>query len=123
MTKIFFIDDDPITLNMLSKAVEHAGYQVITSVNPWEAIAVAREHKPDIIILDLNMPELNGIEVLSMLRSDATTAHIPILVLSAGAELDASENVLSAGGQAYLHKPLSMKKLLEIVDQYSNSHH
>lgn len=119
MNTILFIDDDPITLNMLSRAAEIAGFKVNTSVDPRESLAAAQDIRPDIIILDLNMPDMDGIEVLLNLRSKPETANIPVLFLSATADTEKARQVLAVGGQEFLTKPLSIKKLLEIIKKYT----
>jgi len=119
MNTILFIDDDPITLNMLSRAAEIAGFKVNTSVDPRESLAAAQDIRPDIIILDLNMPDMDGIEVLLNLRSKPETANIPVLFLSATADTEKASQVLAVGGQEFLTKPLSIKKLLEIIKKYT----
>ena len=67
MARILFLDDDPVTLTMLSKIVELAGHNALTTLSGREAIQIAIEHQPDLIILDMNMPDLSGIEVIEAL--------------------------------------------------------
>jgi two-component system cell cycle response regulator DivK len=122
MACILFIDDDPITLNMLTKVAEFSGHRVITSVSAVEAIKVAASEKPDLIIVDMHMPDMDGLQVLRALRNQEETLNTPTLVLSAGAEVDVHERVRKAGGQAYLQKPLSLKKLLEVIGEYTGKH-
>lgn len=119
MACILFVDDDPITLNMLTKVVELSGHQAITAVSAEEALRLADNDHPDLIVLDMNMPDMNGLEVLRSLRERDETKEIPAVVLSAGAEVDALDRVKEAGGQDYLHKPLSLKKLLEVIREYA----
>jgi DNA-binding response OmpR family regulator len=104
---------------MLSKIVELAGHDPITTLSGREAIDLAVERRPDLIILDMNMPDLSGLEVIEALRERAETQDIPALILSAGSEAESIARVLAVGGQGYLEKPLSMDKLLEVISSYS----
>ncbi len=118
MARILFLDDDPITLHMLSKIVELAGHEPLIAVTGAEALEIAGVQRPDMIILDMNMPDMDGITVIESLRAEDQTAHIPALILSAAAEVDFGDKVRAAGGQEYLQKPMNMAKLLEIIEKY-----
>ncbi|HVN56030.1 MAG TPA: response regulator [Anaerolineaceae bacterium] len=119
MARILFIDDDLITLEILGKAAEILGHQPILMATARPAIAMAAEQKPDLIVMDMMMPDLDGLEALSILRSSPETAETPVVILSAGAALDDEEKVLAAGGQDYLNKPVSLNKLLETIKKYT----
>ena len=118
MIKIFFIDDDPITLNMLSKAAEHAGYKVITSVDPRTAIDIASEFQPDVIILDLNMPDMDGLEVLSKIRKNVKTAHIPVVMLTAKGESSMIMRAQELKADDYITKPFDIPEFLATVRRF-----
>ena len=78
---------------------------------------LAREHHPDLVLLDLNLPDMSGSDVLRQLKTDPDTAGIPIVMLSADATVGALERLLAAGAHAYLTKPIDLKKLLQAVDE------
>ena len=121
MARILFIDDDPYTLETLGKAVEVFGHQPLWATNGQEALQVASQQAPDIIFLDMSLPDIGGIELIGKLRDVASLADTPILVLSASPELDAAELVLKAGAQAYLNKPIRLQTLLDTIKQYSSA--
>ncbi|MEN6410687.1 MAG: response regulator [Anaerolineaceae bacterium] len=120
MARILYVDDDPITLDILGRATEVLGHQPILAPSSNQALDTAQKELPDLIMLEMMMPGIDGITLLKMLREKETTAHIPVIVLSAGAALDDEDRVRAAGAQAYLTKPISLVKLAATIDQYSN---
>ena len=119
MARILFIDDDHITLEILGKAAEILGHQPILMATARPAIATAAEQKPDLIVMDMMMPDLDGLAALSILRAAPETTAIPVVILSAGAAPDDGERVLAAGAQGYLSKPVSLNKLLETIKKFT----
>ncbi len=120
MARILFIDDDHITLEILGKAAEILGHQPILLSTARPVISVATDQKPDLIMMDMMMPDTDGLAVLGRLRANADTAAIPVVILSAGAAIDDSERVIAAGAQEYLNKPVSLNKLLETIKKYTS---
>ena len=83
-------------------------------------VDLARDHRPDLILLDLNLPDIAGIEVMRLLRDDPTTRPIPVVVISADATSAQIRRLREAGARAYLTKPLDIKKFLGVVDEIRN---
>ena len=77
---------------------------------------LAREHRPDVILLDVNLPDIPGQEVLAQLRADPRTSDIPILVITADATATQMQRMLASGARAYLTKPLDVKRFLSVLD-------
>lgn len=121
MARILFIDDDPYTLETLGKAVEVFGHQPLWATNGQEAMQAASQQAPDIIFLDMSLPDIGGIELIGKLRGVVTLTDTPILVLSASPELDAAELALKAGAQAYLNKPIRLQTLLDTIQQHTSA--
>jgi CheY-like chemotaxis protein len=119
MAKIFFVDDEPITLQILGKAAQLLGHTPVLIDNSKEVLNRIDEERPDLIMMDMMMPEMDGLDVLSHLRSRPDTASIPVVILSAGAALDDRERVEAAGAQEYLSKPVSLSVLLETIKKYT----
>ncbi len=109
---ILVVDDEAHIRLMLTQELTEAGYQVLEAVNGAEGIALARRHKPALIILDVMMPDISGFDVTRLLKSDPTTAAIPILILSIVEDRDYG---LSLGASAYLHKPVEAQTVLDMV--------
>jgi len=119
MARILFVDDDHITLEILGKAAELLGHQPILLGAGRATLATAEEKHPDLIMMDMMMPDMDGLAVLSQLRSSPATSAIPVVILSAGAAVDDSERVRAAGAQAYLNKPVSLSILMDTIKQFT----
>jgi DNA-binding response OmpR family regulator len=106
------VDDEPDTIELVSFNLQNAGYEVITAADGCEALRKARRHAPDAIVLDLMLPELDGLEVCKVLQRDPVTEKIPILMLTAkAAETDRIVG-LELGARDYLTKPFSPRELV-----------
>jgi DNA-binding response OmpR family regulator len=104
-------DDDDDILQLVSFRLERAGYKVVTAADGQQALAAARQHQPDLAVLDVMMPGLNGYEVTRQLRADPATAAIPVILLTARVqEADVSRG-FEAGADDYLRKPFSPQEL------------
>lgn len=121
MARVLFVDDDPVTLTMLCKIAEIEGHEPLRANSGRTALEKAAEGTPDLIVLDMNMPDMDGLSVIRKLRADIDTQRIPVVVLTAGFELDAADMVLEAGGQAYRNKPIGMDELRDIILEYATS--
>lgn len=115
MYRILVVDDEPDLVELLSFNLRIAGYQVISAGDGPTAIALARQELPDLILLDLLLPELDGISVCEILRRSPDTATIPIIMLTAW-NSDLSRIVgMAMGANAYLTKPFKMRAILGSV--------
>ena len=110
-------DDDRDILALLALRLERAGYRVVQAVDGEQALSLARELLPDVVVLDVMMPRLSGTEVLAALRADGATAGLRVVLLSARAQEADVERGLEAGADAYLAKPFQAPELLEVVGQ------
>lgn len=109
MTKVLVVDDDPQLLRALRINLSVRGYEVMTAPTGSRALAVAAEHPPQVVILDLGMPDVSGIEVLAGLRGWLTA---PVIVLSARTDSSDKVGALDAGADDYMTKPFGMDELL-----------
>jgi two-component system, cell cycle response regulator DivK len=119
MARILFIDDDPMTLETLTNAVQIFGHQAMQASTGQQGLALATGQAPDLIFLDLSLADIDSLALVGMLRSQPATAAIPVLVLSAGPELDVAERVRAAGAQAYLSKPIHLQTLIDAINHYT----
>ena len=110
-------DDDRDILALLALRLEPAGYRVAQAIDGEQALSLARELLPDVVVLDVMMPRLSGTEVLAALRADGATAGLRVVLLSARAQEADVERGLEAGADAYLAKPFQAPELLEVVGQ------
>ncbi|MFA0733095.1 MAG: hypothetical protein LKKZDAJK_002825 [Candidatus Fervidibacter sp.] len=119
--KILVADDDPAILELVRINLEARGYQVLTVDNGADAIRIAMREKPDLLILDVLMPEVDGYEVMRVLKESPETAHIPIVVLTAYASDAGAMVSWMQGAESYLAKPFNPEELLMVVDRLLSS--
>lgn len=117
--KILVVDDETNILKTISICLRSAGHQVLSAVSGTDGVQKAFAHKPDLILLDILLPELNGLLVLEALREDERTSGTPIIVISGRAEDSDIEKALTKGANDYLVKPFKPVELLEHVHRYS----
>lgn len=114
--RILYIEDNLANLDLVKKVVgKHFGASVLPARQGALGIALAREHRPDLILLDLDLPDIHGIEVFEALAADPRTAAIPVIIVSADATDDAQKKALSAGVTHYLKKPLDIPLFLKTI--------
>jgi CheY-like chemotaxis protein len=115
---VLYIEDNLSNLRLVERLFEsRPDVELITAGQGRLGIDLARQHVPALILLDLHLPDINGNEVLEQLRSDPTTAHVPVIMLSADATARQSKRLLDAGADAYLTKPLDVRTLLTLLDE------
>ncbi len=115
--KILAVDDEPELTDLMHYHLVRAGHEVTTAANGWEAIHAVRANRPDIILLDLMLPDLDGFGVCEILRREAATATIPIIIVSAWASTDSRNLGLELGALDYITKPFSPQELVERVNR------
>src|SRR4051812_29874067 len=110
--KVLVVDDEPDTVELIAFNLRNAGYSVVTAENGAEALRKARATPPDLVILDLMLPEVDGLEVCKILRADPLTSKVPVLMLTAkAAEVDRVLG-LELGAKDYMTKPFSPRELV-----------
>ena len=109
MEKILIVEDDKTVLDFEKKELEHEGYAVITAEDGRRALDLFESQKPDFILLDIMIPELNGIEVLRRIRKQS---EVPVILVTAKGEVYDKVNGLSAGADDYISKPFAIEELL-----------
>ena len=110
---VLIVDDEPMTQDLLRLMLEPAGFRVTSAEHGLEALQKIQENKPDIMILDVMMPHMDGITVCKEVRRNAETADLPIVMLSGKTHLNAIEEGLNAGANRYLAKPMSRTDLIK----------
>jgi CheY-like chemotaxis protein len=112
---ILCADDDSDILALLALRLERAGFRVAQAADGEEALALARELRPSVAVLDVMMPRLTGTEVLKALRDDPATRDLRVILLSARAQQSDFDRGLAAGADAYLAKPFQATELIDLV--------
>jgi CheY-like chemotaxis protein len=121
MATILLIDDEPIIRQLFQKVLEHEGHSVLTASNGREALEVLRENKPDLLLLDMMMPQMDGISFLRLMRRNAQWADIPVVIMSALADKGNICNAGTLGVRDYLLKagfslPLLRKRIKKYLE-------
>jgi DNA-binding response OmpR family regulator len=122
MAKILFIDDDTNTLELMEKISQILGHQAITCPQADLAVQYALQVNPDLIMVDINMQEFNGFDVVRQLRQNVTQSETPILILSASDPDEDTNQALKAGASGYLPKPLTIDGLNQVLEKYNHIH-
>ena len=115
--KILAIDDENDALLILKTALINEGFDVITASNGFDGVALAEEQKPNLVILDLLMPEMDGFEVLEQLKSTDITGEIPVIIVSGVSEKDKIKTALTRGIDYYIMKPYDYNDLIAKVHE------
>jgi CheY-like chemotaxis protein len=117
VVRILAVDDDPIILRLLQVNLEMEGHEVVTAADGHEALAQMRAASPEVVLLDVMMPELDGWQVCERIRADAELAHTPVVFLSARAQESDLARGAEVGADAYVTKPFDPLALIELVER------
>jgi CheY-like chemotaxis protein len=116
MTRILLVEDNELNRDMLSRRLERRGYQVVIAVDGEEGLRLAAAAKPDLVLMDMSLPVLDGWEATRRLKTDPATRHLPVLGLTAHAMAADREKVLEAGCDEYDTKPVELPRLLAKIE-------
>ena len=117
MAKVLLVEDNSDNREIYRTVLEYAKHVVVEAVNGAEALPLALSEGPDLIVMDMTMPIMDGLEATRRLRADTSTNHIPILILTAHALASDMLDAMDAGATAFLSKPCYPQKLLEEVER------
>lgn len=114
---LLYVEDNPANLKLVEQIIaRHPEFRLLTAVNGYKGIDIARSIIPDVILMDINLPGINGYETLKILREEPSTAHIPVIAISANAMPHDVERGLSEGFYRYLTKPIKVEEFMEALD-------
>ena len=114
-TRVLLVDDDPDQVDMYSYALQIAGFVVDAAGTGADAVVRARERHPDVIVLDVRLPDMNGWDVCASLKADPVTEHVPVIVLTAAVTATLATDAANAGCAAYLLKPCYPDQLTTVI--------
>ncbi len=115
--RVLIVEDNPQSLELISELVQAEGYAVITVKTGTEALTIAREQRPDLILMDIQLPGVDGLTVTQRLKMEPATKKIPVIGISAHALRDDVQRALEAGCVAYLPKPLDTRRFRDLLVQ------
>jgi two-component system, cell cycle response regulator DivK len=117
---ILVVEDNELNMKLFHDLLEAQGYSVLQSRDGMEALKVARTHKPDLILMDIQLPEVSGLEVTKWLKEDEDLRSIPVIAVTAFAMKGDEEKIREGGCEAYISKPISVVTFLETVEKFLN---
>jgi two-component system cell cycle response regulator DivK len=115
---VLVVEDNELNMKLFHDLLEASGYNIVQTRNGLEAIDLAREHHPDLILMDIQLPEVSGLEVTKWIKEDDDLRTIPVIAVTAFAMKGDEERIRQGGCEAYLSKPISVNTFLETVKSY-----
>ena len=115
---VLIVEDNELNMKLFHDLLEAHGYQTIQTRNGIEALDLARAHHPDLILMDIQLPEVSGLEVTKWIKEDDDLRAIPVIAVTAFAMKGDEERIRQGGCEAYISKPISVSKFLETVRAY-----
>ncbi len=115
---ILYIEDNPLNMRLVRKILNHMGYQMIEAMDGLTGLEMARTDRPDLILMDVNLPDIDGLEVTRQLKAIPNLRHIPVIALTANAMHGDREHCLAAGCDGYIAKPVARQELRNVVEHY-----
>ena len=121
--RILVVDDNDMNLKLISAVLDLAGYDVVTADDAGAAFAAIRRAPPDLVLMDIQLPDLDGLEVTRRLKADPATADIPVIALTAYAMAGDEDKARAAGCDGYITKPIETRELSRVIEEYLARRH
>ncbi|MGB0504650.1 MAG: response regulator [Pikeienuella sp.] len=118
MSVILLVEDNALNRDMLSRRLDRLGFEILIAVNGKQGIDMAQEHQPDLILMDMSLPKIDGWNATPAIKADPSTKHIPIIALTAHAMAGDRERALEVGCDDYDSKPVDLPRLLSKIGQF-----
>ena len=118
---VLVVEDNERSMKLFCDVLEAAGYRTLAATTGGAAIELAQAHRPDLVLMDIQLPDLDGVSVLARLRADARTEAIPVLAVTAQALEGDRASFLAAGFDGYVPKPVDIRELVATVSRYCGS--
>ena len=115
---VLVVEDHDLNMKLFSDLLETRGHRVLQARDGTEGLQLARQHRPDLILMDIQLPEISGFEVTKWIRAEEGLRYIPIIAVTAFAMKGDEEEIREAGCDAYISKPVSVRNFLELIDRF-----
>jgi two-component system cell cycle response regulator DivK len=115
---VLIVEDNELNMKLFNDLVETRGHRIVQTRSGIEAVDLARKHRPDLILMDIQLPEVSGLEVTQWLKDDEELKSIPVVAVTAFAMKGDEEKIRQGGCEAYLSKPISVAKFFETIDRF-----
>ena len=116
--KVLIVEDNELNMKLFNDLLEAHGYETLQTKDGFKALEMAREHTPDLILMDIQLPEVSGLEVTKWLKEDDSLQTIPVVAVTAFAMKGDEERIRQGGCEAYLSKPITVSTFIETVRQF-----
>lgn len=116
--KILIVEDNELNMKLFTDLLETSGYEIVGTRDGTEALGLARQHRPDLILMDIQLPEVSGLDVTRWIKEDDELSDIPVIAVTAFAMKGDEERIREGGCEAYISKPISIGRFLETVRHY-----
>ncbi len=117
---VLVVEDNELNMKLFHDLLEVHGYNILQTKDGMDALRLAREHKPDLILMDIQLPEVSGLEVTKWIKEDDDLKSIPVIAVTAFAMKGDEEKIREGGCEAYIAKPISVTNFLETVQRFLN---
>jgi len=115
MKTILIVEDNEKNMKLARDILRAKGYATLEAVNGLDGVALALQHKPDLVLMDIQLPDINGIEAFERIRANADTAQVPVIAFTASVTVNDRSRIGDAGFDAFLGKPINLKEFVETV--------
>lgn len=115
---VLIVEDNELNMKLFRDLIEANGYETVRTRNGLQALDLAREHRPDLILMDIQLPEVSGLEVTKWLKEDETLRLIPVIAVTAFAMKGDEERIRQGGCEAYISKPISVTSFIQTIKSY-----
>src|ERR1700683_5498254 len=115
---MLIVEDNELNMKLFNDIVETRGHRIVQTRSGIEAVDLARKHRPDLILMDIQLPEVSGLEVTQWLKEDEELRTIPVVAVTAFAMKGDEGKIRQVGGEAYLSKPISVARFFDTIDQF-----
>ena len=116
--RILIVEDNELNMKLFEDLLQAHGYSIYSTKDGLDALRLAREHMPDLVLMDIQLPEISGLEVTRMMKADPTLRHIPVVAVTAFAMKGDEEKIREGGCEGYIAKPISVARFIETVKQF-----
>lgn len=118
--KVLIVEDNELNMKLFNDLLEAHGIETIQSNNGLEVLDLAKQNRPDLILMDIQLPQVSGLDVIKWLKNDEVLADVPVIAVTAFAMKGDEEKIRKGGCEDYISKPISVARFLEVIQKYLN---
>jgi two-component system cell cycle response regulator DivK len=119
MSVILIVEDNEKNMKLVRDVLQFKGYETIEAVTGSDGVRLAKERRPDVVLMDIQLPDIDGITALGQIREHPDTQRIPVIAVSASVMPDEQQRIVASGFDAYITKPINVKDFLGVVEKFA----